>query len=328
MRKINRRAQAGTPFTTDPVTTDPGGVPGLARGLARKGFLGAALAAALVLPLAACGEEDSGDTPGAGPTVTAAADSALAAKVPDAIKSDGVIKVGSDTTYPPAEFLQADGKTPTGFDIELFSAVAAKLGLKAEFESAPFDAVIPGVQSGKYEVGVSAFTVNDERKASALMVTYFQVGTSWAAKKGNPAGVNPDDACGRKIAVQTATVQVDDLKARSKKCTDAGKKAITMEQYQAQTDATAAVVSGKDDAMLADYPVGVYAVQQSKGQLELVGQPYDAAPYGYVVKKDQQAFAEALRDAVKALIADGSYRKILDKWEVGAGAITESAINP
>ncbi len=69
-------------------------------------------------------------------------------------------------------------------------------------------------------------------------------------------------------------------------------------------------------------------MQQSKDQLELVGQPYDAAPYGYVIKQDQQAFAEVVRDAVKALITDGSYKTILDKWQVGAGAITDPAINP
>ena len=284
--------------------------------------------AALAFTLAGCGEKETPAGPGAGPTVSAAADQALAGRVPDAIKSDGVIKVGTDTTYPPAEFLEADGKTPTGFDIELFTAVAAKLGLKAEFESAPFDAIIPGVQSGKYETGVSSFTINDERKKSTLMVSYYEVGTAWVTKKGNPAGVNADDACGKKIAVQTATVQAEDITARSKKCTDAGKPAITIEQYQAQTDANAAVVSGKDDAMLADYPVGVYAAQQAQGQLELLGEQYDAAPYGYVLKSDQQAFAEVLRDGVKALITDGSYQKILDKWEVGQGAVTDPAINP
>ncbi len=284
--------------------------------------------ATLAVTLAACGEKETPGGTGAGPTVSAAADAALAGRVPDAIKSDGVIKVGTDTTYPPAEVLQPDGKTPTGFDIELFDAVAAKLGLKAEYESAPFDAIIPGVQSGKYETGVSSFTINDDRKKSSIMVSYFQVGTSWVTKKGNPAGVNADDACGKKIAVQTATVQAEDIAARSKKCTDAGKPAITVEQYQAQTDATAAVVSGKDDAMLADYPVGVYAIQQSNDQLEQIGEQYDAAPYGYVLKTDQQAFAEAVRDAVKALIADGSYKTILDKWEVGSGAVTDSALNP
>ncbi|MEH1013223.1 ABC transporter substrate-binding protein [Micromonospora sp. CPCC 206060] len=294
----------------------------------RRAVVGAAGAALLALSLAACGEKESTEQPGAGPSATGAADAALAAKVPDAIKADGVIKVGTDSTYAPAEFLDADGKTVVGFDIDLFNAVAAKLGLKAEFESAPFDAILPGVDSGKYEVGVSSFTINEERKKSVNMVSYFSAGTQWATKSGNPNKVSPDDACGKKIAVQTGTVQFDDITARSKKCTDAGKPAITIDQYQAQSDATAAVVSGKNDAMLADSPVGAYAVKQTNGQLELLGDIYESAPYGYVVKKDQTAFAEAVREAVQAVITDGSYKAALSKWGVEAGGIDNPALNP
>jgi polar amino acid transport system substrate-binding protein len=87
-------------------------------------------------------------------------------------------------------------------------------------------------------------------------------------------------------------------------------------------------VSGKDDAGLADLPVVVYAVQQTGGQLELLGNPYGAAPYGYVVKKDQTEFAQAIADAVKSLIADGSYTKVLTKWGVQGGAITDPTVNP
>ncbi|MFG3690734.1 ABC transporter substrate-binding protein [Micromonospora sp. NPDC047740] len=294
----------------------------------RRAVVGVTGAALLALSVAGCGEKEATDQPGGGPSVTAAADSALAAKVPDAIKADGKIVVGSDTSYAPAEFLDTDGKTAIGFDVELFTAVAAKLGLKAEFVSADFGAIITGVSSGKYEVGVSSFTINDERKAQANMVSYYQVGTQWVTKKGNPAGVSIDNACGKKIAVQKDTVQVEDIEKRSKACTDAGKPAITVEQFPGQDAATAAVASGKDDAMLADYPVGVYAVTQSEGALDLLDKMYEAAPYGYVVAKDQTAFAEAVRDATKALIADGTYKSILDKWKVGDGAITDPAINP
>jgi polar amino acid transport system substrate-binding protein len=160
------------------------------------------------------------------------------------------------------------------------------------------------------------------------MVSYFNAGTQWSTKKGNPAGVQPDNACGKKVAVQKGTVQVDDLEKRSKACTDGGKPAITVDQYVKQEDATAAIVSGKDDAGLADSPVMAYAVKQTNGQLELLGQIYDAAPYGFVIKQDQQQLAQAVSEATKALIADGSYNKILTKWGVEAGAITQSAINP
>ena len=285
----------------------------------------------LGLVVAACGDDGTGGgstetTAGAAATV----DEALAAKVPDAIKSDGKIVIGTDSSYPPNEFLDTDGKTVVGWDVDLFNAVAAKLGLKTEYQSAVFDAIIPGVQSGKYEAGVSSFTINDERKQQVNMVSYFNAGTQWGTKTGNPTGVQPDDACGKKVAVQTNTVQdTDDLSSkRQDACKSAGKPAITIDRYQRQDQATAAVVSGKDDAMLADSPVLAYAVKQTNGQLELLGDIYDAAPYGYVIKKDQTEFAQATADAVKALITDGTYKTILDKWGVQAGAIDNPAVNP
>ena len=91
---------------------------------------------------------------------------------------------------------------------------------------------------------------------------------------------------------------MDDITARSDKCTSAGKPAIQIDQYQGQDQATAAVVSGKDEAMLADSPVIAYAVEQTHGQMELLGTVYDSAPYGNVVAKKDTAFAEALPDAV------------------------------
>ena len=289
------------------------------------------LGAGLALVLAACGGGSSSG--GGGSTATTKAptvDQALAAKVPAAVKADGTIKVGTDSTYAPSEFLDTDGKTVIGFDVDLFNAVAAKLGLKTQWESAVFDAIIPGIQSGKYEAGVSSFTINDQRKKQVNMVSYFNAGTQWATKKGNPLGVQPDNACGKKVAVQTNTVQdTDDVSSkRQQACKSGGKPAITIDRYQRQDQATAAVVSGKDDAMLADSPVVAYAVKKTNGQLELVGDIYDAAPYGFVIKKDQTEFAQAVADAVKALISDGTYKTILTKWGVEAGAIDNPAVNP
>jgi polar amino acid transport system substrate-binding protein len=279
--------------------------------------------------LAACGSNEPSGGGATGTTAAPAVDQALAAKVPDAIKSDGVIKIGTDATYAPSEFLDTDGKTVIGFDVDLFNAVAAKLGLKTEWQSAKFDAIIPGVQSGKYEMGISSFTINDERKKQVNMVSYFNAGTQWATKKGNPSGIQPDAACGKKVAVQTSTVQdTDDLPKRQKDCESTGKPKFTVDRYQDQGQATASVVTGKDDAMLADSPVVAYAVKQSKDQLEALGDIYDSAPYGYVVKKDQTDFAQALADAVKALVSDGTYKTVLDKWGVSAGAIDSPAVNP
>ena len=236
---------------------------------------------AVVLVAAGCGD-DGGAGGGSTETTAGAAapsvDDALAAKVPDAIKSDGKILIGTDASYAPNEFLDTDGKTVIGFDVDLFNAVAAKLGLETEWQSATFDAIIPGVQSGKYEMGISSFTINDERKQQVNMVSYFSAGTQWATKQGNPTGIQPDDACGKKVAVQTNTVQdTEDLPKRQQACQSAGKPEITVDRYQRQ---------------------------------------------------DQADFGQAVADAVRALITDGTYKTILEKWGVQAGAIDSPALNP
>ena len=211
--------------------------------------------------------------------------------------------------------------------MDLGKAIASKLGLTGEFENSSFDSLIVGVQNGKYDSAMSSFTINPERLKQVNMVSYFDAGTAWAVATGNPAGVEIENACGKTVAVQKATVQVDDIEAKNTDCTDAGKPAINIQQYNLQSDATTAVVSGKADAMLADSPVIAYAVKQS-GKLEQLGDIYGTAPYGVAIPKDEVEFADAIAGAVDALIADGTYQAILDQWGVGNGAVTKAEVNP
>lgn len=290
--------------------------------------LGVCTAAGLLL--AGCGNGGAAPSGAASSPAmaTVTEDPALAKMVPPQVASDGTITVGIDATYAPNEFLAADGKTVEGFDVDLFNAVAAKLGLQTEYSPAPFDSIIPSVQSGKYEIGVSSFTINPERTKVVDMVSYYSAGTAWAVKKGNPTGTTQDNPCGKRVAVQRGTVQVPDITSRSQRCTEAGKPAIAIDQFQGQDQATAAVVSGKDDVMLSDSPVIAYAVKQTGGQLEQLGEVYDAAPYGYAVMKSQGEFAGALSDAVNELIKDGTYLDVLDQWGLAGGAVDQSEVNP
>jgi polar amino acid transport system substrate-binding protein len=289
---------------------------------------------AVGLTLSACGSDSMSPTPGAGggggtsaASTGGGVDAALAAKVPAKLKAAGVIKVGIDPTYAPNEMLASDGKTVEGFDVDIFNAVAAKLGLKTEYQPANFGTIILGVTGGKYDIGVSSFTINDERKKQVNMVSYYSAGTQWVVAKGNPQKVTLDDVCGKSVGAQKDTVQAEDLAARSKKCTDAGKPAITQVIQVKQDQVTSDVVSGKTVAMLADSPVGLYAIKQT-GQLEALGDIYDSAPYGYVIPKDQMEFANLIVDALKATKADGSYDAALKKYSVEAGGISDFALNP
>ena len=284
--------------------------------------------AAVALALSACGGgTTSGGTESASALPSVSVDEALAAKVPAEIKSSGTLSFGTDASYAPSEFIAEDGSTIVGFDVDLGKAIASKLGLTGEFENSSFDSLIVGVQNGKYDSAMSSFTINPERLKQVNMVSYFDAGTAWAVATGNPAGVEIENACGKTVAVQKATVQVDDIEAKNTDCTDAGKPAINIQQYNLQSDATTAVVSGKADAMLADSPVIAYAVKQS-GKLEQLGDIYGTAPYGVAIPKDEVEFADAIAGAVDALIADGTYQAILDQWGVGNGAITKAEVNP
>ena len=290
-------------------------------------------AAIMGLALSGCGSNSlststTSTTSSSATAASQSADAAIAAALPAKIKSAKKIVVGVDTSYPPSEFLNADGKTANGFDIDLFNAVAQKFGVTVEWKTANFDSIILGVSSGKFDIGVSSFTINPDRKKQVDMVSYYTAGTQWIVPKGNPKKVNPDNACGLNVGVQKGTVQIDDLTARSKKCTDAGKKPINQIVEELQVKVNADVVSGKADAMAADSPVGLYAVKQTNGAVEPVGASYASAPYGYVLPKGQTAFANAMVAALKSLDASGNYKKILTTWGVQSGAISSFALNP
>jgi polar amino acid transport system substrate-binding protein len=283
------------------------------------------------LALSACGSNSLSTTPGAATTTKAASqtvDPALVATVPAKIKSAGTIVVGVDTSYPPNEFLNADGKTAEGMDIDLFDAVAQKFGLKVDWQTSNFSTIILGVNSGKYDIGVSSFTINPDRMKQVDMVSYYTAGTQWIVPKGNPKKVNIDNACGLNVGVQKGTVQIDDLTARSAKCTAAGKKAINQIVEELQVKVNADVVSGKADAMAADSPVALYAVKQTNGAVEALGDSYGAAPYGYVLPKNETAFANSIVAALKSLNTSGDYKKVLTTWGVESGAISNFAVNP
>ena len=293
--------------------------------------LAVALLAVTVAGCGAGGDGSSGGGQAAGastnPAPAVQKDEALAKLVPPDIASDGKIVVGSDASYAPNEFVDTDGTTIIGMDVDLGKAIGQKLGLEVEFQNSAFDGILPGIASKKYELGMSSFTDNAEREKVVDMVTYFSAGTKMAVPKGNPDGLKLDDLCGKTVAAQRGTVQVDDLTARSDTCTKAGKPAINISQFQAQTDVTLALTAKRAQAMLADSPVVDYAVAKTNGQLEAVGDAYDTAPYGIAVPKGNGKYAQAIQGAVQALMTDGTYKAILDKWSVSGGAITTSKIN-
>ena len=286
----------------------------------------------LALALAGCGSDSlssgsSASSSASSAVATGSADAALVAMLPQSVQSSKVLRVGTNAEYAPNEFLQ--GSDVVGMDIDVVNAVAAKLGVKVQYSNAAFDSLITGVSSNRYDLAVSSFTINQARLGQVNMVQYYNAGTQWVVKKGNPDGVDPDNACGKTVSVQSGTTQSDDdLPVRIKACTDAGKPAITVLPFSSQEDATAALTQGRVQAMLADSPISSYAVKQTGGQLQTAGDIYDAAPYGIVVPKDQTQEAQAVSKALQEIAADGTYERALANWGGEAGAVTDFPVNP
>jgi len=256
-------------------------------------------------------------------TPTFAASSA-ASLLPASVKKAGVITVGSDTTYAPNEYLDANGKA-IGWEVDLFNAIAADLGVKANFVSANFDTIIPAVKGGKYDVGLSSFTDTKVREAQVDFANYFVAGTQWASLAGKPA-VDPNNACGLTVSAQTGSTEVDDLTAKSAACVKAGKKPIKTLSFDDQNQATNAVQLGRANALSADSPVTEDAVHRSAGKLQLDGAIYGSAPYGMAVAKGS-TLVKAIAAALQDLNKNGTYGKILAKWGVTPGAVKSFTVD-
>jgi polar amino acid transport system substrate-binding protein len=248
----------------------------------------------------------------------------IAATLPADIRNSGKLVVGVNLPYAPNEFKDEKG-TIVGFDVDLLNAVAATLGLATDYREADFAKIIPSIQQGTYNVGMSSFTDTKEREKSVDFVDYFSAGILWAQRPGS--SIDPNDACGKKVAVQaTTTEETDELPAKSKKCVDAGKPEIQIVKFDGQDAATNAVVLGQVDAMSADSPVTAYAIKQSNGKLEAAGEISDAAPYGWPVAKDSP-LAQSLQKALEHLIQTGDYKAIASNWGVEKGMIEKPVIN-
>ena len=287
----------------------------------------AVIAAATVLGLSGCASDNADKETASGPSTTAVSPAKvpeIAATLPEDIRKSGKLIVGVNIPYAPNEFKDSNGKI-VGFDVDLMNAVAATLGLTVDYREADFAKIIPSIQEGTYNVGMSSFTDTKERQQSVDFVNYFSAGIQWAKRPGT--AVDPDNACGKKVAVQATTIEeTEELPAKSAKCTDEGKPPIEIIKFDGQDAATNAVVLGQADAMSADSPVTAYAIKQSRGKLESAGEIFDSAPYGWPVAKGSP-LAQSLAKALEHLIETGDYKTIAANWGVEAGMIATPTIN-
>lgn len=297
------------------------------RGIGRQWTGAAAVAVTGALALSGCATSTEPGSAGPPATTVAVAPQqvdSLAAGVPERIRTSGKLVVGVTIPYTPNEFKDAQGRI-VGFDVDLMNAIAATLGLTADYRESDFAKIIPSIDGGTYDVGMSSFTDTKERERLVDFVTYFSAGTSWAQRAGG--SVDPNNACGKKVSAMAASTQeIDELPAKSKACVEAGKPEIRIITFDGQDAVTNAVVLGQADAMSADSPVTAWAVKQSGGRLETAGPVFDTAPYGWPVKKGSP-LAASLQQALEHLIETGDYQRIASQWGVESGVIDKPVIN-
>jgi polar amino acid transport system substrate-binding protein len=292
-----------------------------------------ATAGAIVLAfvvLSGCGSSSSSSSSTSSSSTsgsTTSANASLAGQVPAAIKSKGTLDVATEAQYAPNEFIAPDGHTVIGMDAELMQAIASTLGLKVKLINSDFETIIPGLAAGRYDLGISSFTDTKEREKTVDFVDYFSAGISFYAKSSaNPGVSTVADLCGKTVAVEKGTVEQEEAEAQSKKCAKEGKKTVTTLSFPGQNAANLAVSSGRAELGMADSPVADYQVKQSEGGFKLIGKEYEVAPYGIAIPK-KSGMTQPVLEAVKAVIADGTYAKILAKWGLQSGAVKAPKVN-
>jgi polar amino acid transport system substrate-binding protein len=293
-----------------------------------------ALAAVGATALAGCGSGKTANAKKKSADVTVANNASLHDQLPPSVKAKGELVMATDPSYPPIESI-VNGKTFQGFDIDMSRAVAELLGVKITIKKAQFDGILAGINSGRFDFAMSAFTDNKDREKANDFVTYFSAGTSVGVKKGNPKHIaGQDDLCGKKVAAEKGTTQLKALTAdqvdgaltlrgtcRSKKL-----PAPTAVPLPDQNAVNAAVISGRADAFTGDSPIVEYQGKLENGQIQLAGKTTDVAPYGIACPKGSP-LVSVFQKAVTELIKDGTYSKIISTWGLESGAVTESKIN-
>ncbi|RPF36177.1 ABC transporter substrate-binding protein [Streptomyces sp. TLI_185] len=297
-----------------------------------------AVAVAGALILTGCGDQT--DKGGSSSDSASSSSAPLASKLPADIRKAGVVKVGSDIAYPPVEYMQ-NGKA-VGIDPDVADALGKQLGVKFEFQNGKFDQLIVGLQSKRFNVIMSAMSDTKDRQEGIDsdtgkkagngidFVDYFTAGTSILVQKGNPKGIKSlDDLCGKVVALQRGTTSEGIAKTQSTKCKKDGKKAITLQTFDTDPEALLRLKQGASVADLNDFPVAAYNAKTSGGgkDFEVTGEQIEAGPYGIGVSKESTQLRDALQAAVNAIIQNGEYKKILEKWNVTDGAVTEAKVN-
>ncbi len=223
-------------------------------------------------------------------------------------KDKGELVIGTEAQYPPFEFYDTDNKTIIGFDPDIGAGLASLMGLKLVLTDAAFDSIIPSITSGRYNLGMSGFTVTAERVKQVDFVTYYHEGDGLLVKAGNPGSLAINETlCGAKVAVLKGSTQnLTSVSELDKKCAAAGKPNLAASVVPGSSDLALALQSGRAVAVLTDGTNAGFTAKQSKGKFEVApGEPFNPAPFGIASQKGD-GMDKAVQKALEKMLADGS----------------------
>jgi polar amino acid transport system substrate-binding protein len=240
-------------------------------------------------------------------------------KAPTDLITPGTLTVGSDTTYTPMEYFDAQTNSNTGFDIQLIQAMGQAMGLKVVIVKANFNTILTDLSNKRYDLVISAITINSDRQKQVDLIPYFNAGESLLVQKGNPLHLTSvADLCGLAVGVQEGTVEQTDLDAASKTCQSQGKPAIKQTVLTSQTDVIQLLANRRVVATYQDSPVTSYYNKINPGQFEVGGSVVNAAPYGIAVRKGDTQMNTAVTAALNAVKSDGVYNNLFQQYGFSA----------
>ena len=265
-----------------------------------KKFIALMLACVMCLCFAACGSAEKEPATSAPEDSTpASADTSL-----EDVKKSGKLTIATSPDFPPFESLEGD--KVVGIEIDLLEMIAEKLGVELEINQMDFDSVLPGIQSGKFNVGVSGITVTEDRKKNAdFTVPYFAAAQAIVVLKDSPIK-SKADLEGKKVSVQTGTTAEEYCM----------KNGYDVSAFQANNDALSALTSGKVDAWVIDNETGIQMSETTNGKTVVLDEPMTTEPYSFAFKKGSTSLVNEINSYVEGWLKDGTIEKIIEKYNV------------
>ncbi|OON82362.1 ABC transporter substrate-binding protein [Streptomyces tsukubensis] len=254
-------------------------------------------------------------------------DKAAAGLLPADVAKSGTLNLAASVGAPPSSTYLADGKSVAGIDIDVSEAVAKTLGIRLKRQVASFEAILPALDSGKYDVGTGNFGVTDERRHTLDFVTYINDGQGFATREDSELKkvTTLKQLCGLTVGTGAGTTFEVTLEKSRHLCAEAGRKPYDVKTYSDQSASWAALQQGRIDVVMSTINGLRYAVAQQEG-LEFRGE-FHRLDVGFAFKKGTK-LAPAFQAAVNEIIKNGTYARILKKWDVTPSALTSSKISP